>query len=167
MNRIAVSMAALGFSLVSTVCLAVEPNAEQAEAIAQITKLGGTVTIDEKSPDKAVIAVTWHGRQATDAAAVNLRGLTQLLSLNLHNSMVTDAGLANLKGLTRLQSLDVGGTLGSGVHRPRELPQITHAGLVHLKGLTKLQSLDLSNTKLADAGLAYLKGLKAFAGRWT
>ena len=39
--------------------------------------------------------------------AGNLKGLTQLQSLNLRDTKVTDAGLVHLKGLTKLQSLDL------------------------------------------------------------
>ena len=55
MNRIILSVLMLGLSLAPVLCWAAEPNADQAKAIAEIEKLGGTVTVDEKSPDKPVV----------------------------------------------------------------------------------------------------------------
>ncbi len=115
--------------------------------IAEIVKLGGKVTIDDKSPGKPVISVDLQRTKVTDAGLEHLEGLDQLQSLNLHNTKVTDAGLEQLKGLTNLQSLNLGQT------------SATDAGLAHLKGLTRLQSLNLEQTQVTDTGLAQLKGL--------
>ena len=59
MNRI---LLLLALSLAPVLCWAAEPNADQAKAIAEIEKLGGKVTIDEKRPGKPVI-----GRESGDA----------------------------------------------------------------------------------------------------
>ncbi len=137
---------------------------EQAKAIADIERLGGKVTRDEKSPDKAVIEVYLPG-SVTDAGLEHLRGLTKLQLLDVGwvkkvkrlnswewhfrtgNTQVTDAGLQQLEGLTELQSLNLENT------------NVSDAGLVHLEGLTKLQTLNLCKTKVTDAGLEHLKGL--------
>ena len=54
MNHIVLSMVTLGLSLAPVVCRAAEPNPEQAKTIAEINKLGGKITVDEKSPGKPV-----------------------------------------------------------------------------------------------------------------
>ena len=82
MNRICYVLA-LGLSLAPILCWAAEPNADQAKAIAEIEKLGGKVTVDEKSPGKPVIEWIWRKRKVTDAGLEHLKGLTQLQSLNL------------------------------------------------------------------------------------
>ena len=65
MNRIVALMLVLGLSLAVVASgWAAEVNPEQAKAVAEIEKLGGKVTVDEKSPDKPVIGVdlTWTPR---------------------------------------------------------------------------------------------------------
>jgi internalin A len=62
-----------------------EPQDEQAKAVAQIKKIGGKVTVDEKSPDKQVIGVDLSETKATDETVKHLEGLTKLQSLNLSN----------------------------------------------------------------------------------
>ena len=157
MNRLVPSMLVLGLSLavVATGCTArVSPkeekpaageNPRQAKAVAEITRLGGKVTVDEKSPGKPVIGVSLRHVEVTDAGLECLKELSQLQLLDLDHTQVTDAGLASLKGLTNLQLLDL------------EHTQVTDAGLASLKGLTKLQSLNLEFTKVTDAGM---KGLQ-------
>jgi len=108
--------------------LTAETNTDQAKAIAEIKKLGGKVTVDEKSP---VISVELEGTRVSDANLASLKGLTQLQSLELKNTDVTDAGLAIVKGLTHLQSLDL------------TTSKVTDAGLANLCELTTLQTLNL------------------------
>ena len=79
---------------------AVEPNAEQAKAAAEIQKIGGTVTFDEQSPAKPMIGVDLNHRKVTDAGLEHLSGLIQLRTLNLGHTKITDAGLDD-PGLTR------------------------------------------------------------------
>jgi len=58
MNRIALLVLVLGFSLAVVASgWAAEVNPEQAKAIAEIEGFGGHIAIDEKSPDKHVVAV--------------------------------------------------------------------------------------------------------------
>ena len=70
MNRVAAFIQALGMSLVMVgSCYATNANPEQANAIAEIKKLGGKVTVDERSPDKPAISRKFqqhqnHGRWA-------------------------------------------------------------------------------------------------------
>ena len=58
MNRIVALLLVLGLPLVVVASgYAAEANPEQAKAIAEVKKLGGKVTVDEKSPDQPVIGV--------------------------------------------------------------------------------------------------------------
>jgi formylglycine-generating enzyme required for sulfatase activity len=133
---------------------------KQDDVIAEIKKLGGSVTLDEKRPEKPVIGVSiaivpalpWrkdieHPRSFTDAEMTYLEGLTELQQLHLFGTKITDAGLEHLKGLTRLQQVDLRGA------------KITGTGLEYLKGMTQLRNLDLSGSKVTDTGLEHLKGL--------
>ena len=108
-------------------------------ALAEIDKLGGKVTIDKKSPDKAVISVDLKLSDVTDTGLENLKEFTKLQSLNLTGTKVSDAGLEHLKGLTQLQSLYLRETKVTDVER--------------LKGLSQLQELNLWGTQVNDARL--------------
>ena len=153
MNRIMLPMLLLGLSLSPVLCWAAETSADKAKAIAEIERLGGKVTVNDRSPDKPVIGVDLSYTTVTDAAMEYLMDLTDLQSLNLYHTKVTGAGLTHLKGLTKLQSLDLGET------------KVTDAGLEHLKGLTELRSLNFQSVNFAyysevgDSGLEQLKGL--------
>ena len=123
-----------------------ETNIDQATAITEIKRLGGSVTIDEKSPGKPVIEVNLVGSKVTDASLVYLKGFPELKWLSLGNAKkITNAGLLHLKGLAKLEFLNL------------DFTQVTDTGLVHLKGLTKLKKLYLWGTKVGDAGLVNLK----------
>jgi hypothetical protein len=117
----------------------------EAKAIAEIRRLGGSVTARNNSPGGPIVGVFLLGSRVTDAELVQLKVFTQLQSLRLWGTQVTDAGLAYLKGLTQLRGLDLTGT------------RVTDAGLVHLKSLSNLQSLYLSNTQVTEAGAQDLK----------
>ena len=74
------------------------PNASpttQADAIAAIKKLGGTVNLDKTSGE--VVGVDLNYTQITDAGLVHLKGLTSLTTLGLSETQITDAGLAEIK----------------------------------------------------------------------
>jgi hypothetical protein len=116
-------------------------------AVAEITKLGGRMTIDEKCFYPPVVGVDMSYTKATDAELEYLKALPNLQSLSLVGTEVTDIGLERLKGLNKLRSLNLAST------------PVTGAGLKHLKGLTKLQSLVLAGSKVTDAGLEHLKAL--------
>ena len=124
-----------------------EANAEQAKAIAEIKRLGGTVALDKQSPDKPVTFVLLSGPKVTDADLAVLKGLSRLQNLALCETQITDAGLKNLEGLKRLQMLSL---INS---------KVTDAGLEYLKGLSQLRRLFLNGTQVAGTGLKYLEGL--------
>jgi Leucine-rich repeat (LRR) protein len=112
-----------------------------------IKRRGGRVTVDKGHPEKRVVGVDLAGTQVTDAELEQLKGLTNLQSLNLGETQVTEAGLEHLKDFTNLRSLVL-------VHT-----QVSEAGIIHLRGLTNLTQLDLGNTPVTDADLEQLKGL--------
>ena len=146
MNRKLLPMLVCGLLVHTALCgCAAKPQTEQDKAVAEIKKLGGNVTLDEKGPDAAVIGAILVGTKVTDAKLEHLKGLTQLQTLNLMGAKITDAGLAHLKGLTQLQTLTLDGT------------RVTDAGLAHLKGLTQLQQLYVGSTQVTDAGIDDLK----------
>jgi hypothetical protein len=139
---------------------------DQASAIVEITKLGGEVIVDEKSPEKPVIRV--HLPVVTDAGLANLKGLTHIHTLTLgpdkpairaHLPVVTDAGLEHLERLTNLQWLTVVETKVTQAELEHLRELTADNGLANLKHLTELQTLDLRQTKVTDAGLVNLQGL--------
>ena len=71
MNRIALSMLTVGLSLAPVLCWAAESNRDQAKAIAEIEKLNGKVTVDEKSPGKPVRSVDFGEDQGDRRRAGN------------------------------------------------------------------------------------------------
>ena len=165
-----VLMLAIGFLFTST-SWGTEPNAEAAKALADIRRLDGNVTLDEKSLDRPVVAVNLiytaagdadlrriavlnqlrelrlSGTQVTDAGLECLQGLTQLETLTLHCTNVSDAGLKHIAGLSQLRCLGLRDT------------KITNAGVEHVAGLTGLLKLDIQGTKITDAGLEHLEKL--------
>ena len=106
----------------------------QAEAVAEITKLGGEFVLDPKSGE--VIEVRLDVTQITDAGLVHLSGLTSLTTLYLSDTQVTDAGLKHLKNMASLNTLFLNNT------------QITDAGLAHLTDLASLSILSLRDTQV-------------------
>jgi internalin A len=85
LNRITFSLLVLGLLLAPVLCWAAEPNPDQAKAIAWIEKLGGKVTVDEKSPGKPVNSVNLRHTKVSDTELDHLRGLPQLQRLSLGN----------------------------------------------------------------------------------
>ena len=160
---------------------ATDSNVSQAQAVAEVERLGGKVTIDEKNPKRPVKGVDLAKSEATDAELECLKALTSLAYLRLDNTQVTDAGLEHLKGLTDLRMLRVANAqvTDAGLEHLEGLtnliwldlsktwslsgkatsPQVTDAGLEHLKGLTNLKTLILNNTDIGDNGLKHLEGL--------
>lgn len=121
--------------------------ADEAEAIAAIEKLGGTVRQIAQDSDDKEAAFHLSGKELNDDGLAAIKEVENLIWLNLANTKITDAGLkhlAEMKTLTRLHL---------------EKTQIGDAGLEHLKGLENLEYLNLYGTQVSDAGLAQLKGL--------
>jgi Leucine-rich repeat (LRR) protein len=126
-----------------------KPAASEAEtkAIADIEKAGGRVLKIAQNDEHLEVNFKLEGASVTDASLASLRGVTNIVHLNLGKTSVTDAGLAAIKGLTQLTELHL------------EETKITDKGLASLKDLKSLAYLNLYGTAVTDAGLDSLKGL--------
>ncbi len=123
--------------------------ADEADAVKLVEKLGGKIMRDDKQPAKPVVGVDLSLKKVTDADLKELKELKQLASLNLFGCRaVTDAGVKELKELKQLDSLILMRT------------QVTEAGVKELKDLKQLTKLILGGTQGTDAGLKELKDLK-------
>ncbi|MCI0743284.1 MAG: hypothetical protein L0Y72_30015 [Gemmataceae bacterium] len=153
-----------------------EPRNQQAAAIAEITKVGGEVKIDENAPDKPVIEVTLASGKVTDEMLAQLtkplNALPHLRKLTVVSSRVTDAGLKHLGGLKALEELRLNcNIVGTGLKDLAGLPklraleflcsaELTDQGFANVNGLAKLQRLRLiAAPKITDAAMKDLSGL--------
>ncbi len=120
----------------------------QREAVAAITKAGGTVVYNwnEDTSPFSPAGKPWAPGWLVKFIGVHYFG--HVTGVDFYDNASTDAGLVHLKRLNKLSRLHLAGT------------QLTDAGLVHLHGLTNLSHLDLSYTKVSDDGRAHLKPLK-------
>jgi len=84
----------------------------------------------------------------SDEGLKTLKGLGDVISLNLRDTEITSEGLVYLKGFSSLRRLHL------------ERTKIDDSGLENLSGLTELEYLNLYQTDVSDAGLAHLAGLK-------
>lgn len=126
---------------ISTVC------ADEAEAIAAIEKLGGTVRQIAQDSDDKEAAFHLSGKELTDDGLAAVKEIDSLIWLNLANTKISNDGLKHISGLKTLTRLHL------------EKTQIGDAGLEHLKGLENLEYLNLYGTQVSDLGLAHLKDL--------
>lgn len=122
-------------------------HADEADAIAAIEKMGGTVRQIAQDSDDKEAAFHLSGKDLNDEGLAAVKEIENLIWLNLANTKITDAGLKHLSGMTSLTRLHL------------EKTQIGDAGLAHLKGLDKLEYLNLYGTHVSDAGLDHLKAL--------
>ena len=84
----------------------------------------------------------------SDEGLKTLKGLGDIISLNLRDTEITSEGLVHLKVFRSLRRLHL------------ERTKIDDSGLENLSGLTELEYLNLYQTEVSDAGLAHLAGLK-------
>lgn len=150
-------------------------NSNRDRVIAEVTRLGGTVEVDQESAGQPIVKIDLHATKITDSdlafldrskkdlshllyldlrlttigdgAIIHIHNLRSLQTLNLFRTAVGDAGLARLKRLTDLRTLLIGGT------------KVGDAGLVHLKPFKKLHKLSLFQTQVSDAGIQSLETL--------
>jgi beta-lactamase regulating signal transducer with metallopeptidase domain/Leucine-rich repeat (LRR) protein len=135
----------------------------------QIKRLGGHMYYDTASP--GAIHAVFQGAKINDPDLEFLRGLPNLVDLNLGGTNVTDEGMKALANLKNLKTLWIAVTkvTDAGLKSLENLPQlsdlglvelnVTDAGLEHLKRLTELKRLDLRSTKVTDAGIEKLQNL--------
>ncbi len=161
MNRISTCMLRSGLLIFFTLCGC----SRTPSAVEQVKQVGGKVTIDEKSPDHAVIVIDLKKDDLNDAWLEHLEPFPKLRTLILSHTEITDAGLVHLQRLTQLETLDLRQTGVTGLQRLQGLTQLetlelgetrlTDAGLEPAKGFARLQSLNLRSTKISDAGLEH------------
>lgn len=95
------------------------------------------------------VAFHLRGRDLlADEGLKTLKGLGEVISLNLRDTKITSSGLVHLKDLSSLRRLHL------------ERTGIGDAGLAHLSGLQNLEYLNLYQTEITDKGLSQLSGLK-------
>jgi hypothetical protein len=95
--------------------------ADEAEAVKAIEKAGGKITVDDKQPNKPVVAVLLWGPGIKVEVLKELQELKSLQKLKMGGPWITDEGLKELKGLKSLQLLEL------------RSPKITETGLKELK----------------------------------
>jgi len=123
-------------------CVGTSRAADEAEAVAALKKVGGTILHAENDPKKPVTTVYLPGDKVKDADLKQVATLTQLKVLKLDAAKnITDAGLKEIAGLKQLTDLGLGST------------QVTDAGLKHLSEMKDLRLLNLNFTKVTDAGV--------------
>ena len=122
-----------------------------------VLSLGGVVKVNGRNQEyrtaaelpKDTLALTGvnldGNKLVTDADLVRLKGLENLLELQLGNTGVTDAGMANFAGCKKLTKLALYNS------------QVGDTGLAHFKDCKNLTELSLTNSRVTDAGLAYFK----------
>jgi serine/threonine protein kinase len=113
-----------------------------------------------------------NNQRVRDADLTGLRGLPDLVALELKGTQIGDAGLARLERFSNLQYLGLRATRisNAGLVRVGKVTsltrlvlidcQVSDAGLLHLKGLHDLQGLFLTGTPIGDAGVAHLAGFR-------
>ncbi len=123
---------------------------DQATAIEEIERLGGTINPDNASPSQTGFSVSLCGCERFDDDNIHLlKSIENVTWLDLTATRITDEGLKELKGFKSLALLGLQNTM------------ITDAGLKELSELKSLTTLDLTRTSTTDVGLKELSGLVA------
>ena len=116
-------------------------------AVLAVEKVGGVVL--PMAGNGREVAFHLRGRDLlADEGLKTLKGLDEVISLNLRDTKITSSGLVHLKDLSSLRRLHL------------ERTGIGDAGLAHLSGLQNLEYLNLYQTEITDKGLSQLSGLK-------
>lgn len=90
-------------TLLVLTCKGLRADETEDNVVRAIAKLGGSVSRDEKTEAKPVIAVDFVGTKVTDAGLRDLAALKSLRRLYLGDTPVTNAGLKELAALKSLQ----------------------------------------------------------------
>jgi hypothetical protein len=126
---------------------------EQREAVNEITNVGGKVEYDWRFN-----AGPLRNLQPPEPEWIrNLLG-GDFFDKVVQASLKTDAQMVRLQVLTQLRELDLGTTDADGLLVDFDT-RISDAGLAHLAGLKQLKSLVFNGTQITDGGLAHLTGL--------
>ena len=118
----------------------------QHPAVAEIQRLGGSVSYLEEDPRQEVIKIRLRDTSTSNADLLHLQAFSSLGELDLFGTKITDEGMAHLSQLTSLTDLNLANT------------EVTDEGLIHLQRLTNLKTLALGR-QVTDKGLESLPGL--------
>ena len=165
--------------------LSVQPESTEANteehrrAVAEIKKLGGVVTRQQRANGKPMLGVLLQNKAIGDDVLPHLKGLTDLTTVVIESPKVTADGLASLKELPPLEMLvltnasdeQLAGMLGwKGPlflqlmgDTVSDLGIAVVATMTDLQHLTLIQQTDPSKKpkrSITDAGIASLKSLK-------
>ena len=111
-----------------------------------IRRLGGSLTRDDKSVDRPIVAVNLSRRLPTLSSVAS--------GTATFYPAATDADVRILRALEKLEKLDLSDAF------------VTDRGLKDIGAIKSLMVLNLSNTRITDAGLVELKspGLEELRG---
>jgi hypothetical protein len=124
-------------------------NPAEAEAVALVRNLGGSVSRDDARPVASVIEVNLTFTKTTDADLKGLAALTRLHKLVLtQDAGVTGAGLKSLGGLQQLEHLELSGSA------------LNDEGAGNVGALRSLKVLNVSATKISDAAIKEIARLE-------
>ena len=125
----------------------VSADSKKSSAILAVVEIGGVVL--PISGGGWEVGFHLRGRDLlADDGLKTLKGLGDVISLNLRDTKITSSGLAHLKDLSSLRRLHL------------ERTEITDSGLEYLSGLKELEYLNLYQTQVSDKGIDHLSGLK-------
>lgn len=144
--------------------------AGEAETVALVTRLGGSLERLNDQSDGPIVRVDLHGSAVTNDDLAALSGLAALRHLDLRKTTIGDSGVAHLDGLQltflnlfRTQTSDVSLPLLARMTQLETLllggTQVSDNGLTALKPLQLLRKLSLFDTQVSDAGLVHLRAL--------
>jgi hypothetical protein len=116
-------------------------SADERKAIDKVKKLGGAVFLNDKTPDRRLLWVSFVNSEVTDDDLTVLKDLGgDLQKVDLTGTKITDAALLILKDLSSVEGLDLAKT------------EITDTGLAHLNGMPNLKSLNVMKTNVTEDG---------------
>ncbi|MEZ6032414.1 MAG: hypothetical protein R3C17_04935 [Planctomycetaceae bacterium] len=120
-------------------------NSAEAESIAKIISLGGSVEHEGKDPFRPVVRIYLHRTSVSDTDLAVIRNFPKIQNLFLGHTKISDVGLTHLEKATTLITLSLNGTA------------ITDQGLIHLSGLKLLKTLNVQETQVTQEGIAALR----------
>lgn len=119
----------------------------EADVIAMIKKLEGSVIRNQEVPNKPVIYVSLTGTKVQDEHLKYLSLIPSIETLDLNYTAVTDKGVKYVKSLRKLKVLQL-----------IEVKAVTDKGLSLLVGLKDLENLNITGAKrITDRGVKAFK----------
>ena len=132
----ALALLTLGLSLHCT-----RADKEEDRVVRNVEEWGGSVSRDDRAPNRPVVAVTLVGPRAGDEEVSQLSQFKQLRQVYLLDARITSQGLKALKDLEKLHSVFLEGDF------------VTDATLRGLNALRNVRVLGLTRTRITDVGM--------------